>query len=483
MDNKTPSGRLPARQKYAFGIGAIGKDAICNLVGAFLMLYFTDTLGLSGTFVGILFFAARIWDAINDPVMGMVVDNTRTKYGKFRIWLVIGTLVNSVFFILLFTTCGIQNKTTLMIYAAVMYILYGMSYTIMDVPYWSWLPNLSFDPHERESISVIPRIFASLGGFTICTFGLYAIDFFNRMTGDTSRPRSKRTARCSTSPRPASLTSQWPSLCCSSSALASRYARSRKSPRLGAASSHTSLKEAFSIIVRNDQLVAFIGLLLAFNLCTQILKGFAVYYFKEVCHQATLYSIFGFAIIFEMLGLFFFPIIAHRMERQKVYLLACGLPVLGLVLLCAAGYVMPTSYIAVVVCCAFIFFGSGLSLGTTTCCMADVIDYGEVKFGKRNESVTCSAQTFLMKAAMAVAGLLTGLGLDIVGYDAELAKQGIEQAAGTIFGIRILMFVIPIVLAVISYLIYKTQYKLKGQRLVDLTREVNELHAKQDSAV
>lgn len=77
MDNKTPSGRLPARQKYAFGIGAIGKDAICNLVGAFLMLYFTDTLGLSGTFVGILFFAARIWDAINDPVMGMVVDNTR----------------------------------------------------------------------------------------------------------------------------------------------------------------------------------------------------------------------------------------------------------------------------------------------------------------------------------------------------------------------------------------------------------------------
>lgn len=184
-----------------------------------------------------------------------------------------------------------------------------------------------------------------------------------------------------------------------------------------------------------------------------------------------------------MLGLFFFPIIAHRMERQKVYLLACGLPVLGLVLLCAAGYVMPTSYIAVVVCCAFIFFGSGLSLGTTTCCMADVIDYGEVKFGKRNESVTCSAQTFLMKAAMAVAGLLTGLGLDIVGYDAELAKQGIEQAAGTIFGIRILMFVIPIVLAVISYLIYKTQYKLKGQRLVDLTREVNELHAKQDSAV
>ncbi len=483
MDNKTPSGRLPARQKYAFGIGAIGKDAICNLVGAFLMLYFTDTLGLSGTFVGILFFAARIWDAINDPVMGMVVDNTRTKYGKFRIWLVIGTLVNSVFFILLFTTCGIQNKTTLMIYAAVMYILYGMSYTIMDVPYWSWLPNLSSDPHERESISVIPRIFASLGGFTICTFGLYAIDFFNRMTGDTSLPQKQADGSVLYISETGFTYFAVAIVVLFIVCIGITVCTVKEKSTLGAASSHTSLKEAFSIIVRNDQLVAFIGLLLAFNLCTQILKGFAVYYFKEVCHQATLYSIFGFAIIFEMLGLFFFPIIAHRMERQKVYLLACGLPILGLVLLCAAGYVMPTSYIAVVVCCAFTFFGSGLSLGTTTCCMADVIDYGEVKFGKRNESVTCSAQTFLMKAAMAVAGLLTGLGLDIVGYDAELAKQGIEQAAGTIFGIRILMFVIPIVLAVISYLIYKTQYKLKGQRLVDLTREVNELHAKQDSAV
>ena len=93
----TQTKRLPASQKYAFGIGAIGKDAICNLVGAFLMLYMTDTLGLSATFVGVLLGVARIWDAVNDPMMGMIVDNTHTRYGKFRIWLIIGTLVNSVF--------------------------------------------------------------------------------------------------------------------------------------------------------------------------------------------------------------------------------------------------------------------------------------------------------------------------------------------------------------------------------------------------
>lgn len=166
-------------------IGAIGKDAICNLVGAFLMLYFTDTLGLNPAFVGVLFAVARIWDAVNDPMMGMICDNTRTRFGKFRIWLIIGTLVNSVFFILLFTTLGIEKGSpTMYIYVSVMYVLYGMTYTIMDVPYWSWLPNLSSNPEERESISVIPRIFASLGGFIVCTFGLRAINFFNNKFGD-----------------------------------------------------------------------------------------------------------------------------------------------------------------------------------------------------------------------------------------------------------------------------------------------------------
>ena len=185
MANPFATGKLPARQKYCFGIGAIGKDAICNLVGAFLMLYFTDTLGLNPAFVGVLFAVARIWDAINDPMMGMICDNTRTRFGKFRIWLIIGTLVNSVFFILLFTTLGIEKGSpTMYIYVSVMYVLYGMTYTIMDVPYWSWLPNLSSNPEERESISVIPRIFASLGGFIVCTLGLRAINFFNNKFGD-----------------------------------------------------------------------------------------------------------------------------------------------------------------------------------------------------------------------------------------------------------------------------------------------------------
>lgn len=234
----------------------------------------------------------------------------------------------------------------------------------------------------------------------------------------------------------------------------------------------TSLKQAVTVIVKNDQLVAFIGLLLTFNLATQIAKSFAVYYFKNVCGNEYLYSIFGMAIIAEMVGLVCFPKIAEKISREKVYACACALPIIGLLLLGVSGYAAPQNAVLVVACCAILFFGSGLSLGVTTCCMADVIDYGEVKFGVRNESVTCSAQTFLMKAAMAAAGGLTGVGLEIVGYEAKNPVQ----SAGTILGIRVLMIIIPIILAALSYFIYRKFYTLKGTKMDEVNRKLQEMH-------
>lgn len=455
--------KVSAREKYSFGIGAIGKDAICNMVGSFLMLYFTDTLFLAPAFVGLLFFAARIWDAFNDPMMGMVVDNTRSRFGKFRIWLVIGTILNAIVFVLLFHTFNLQG-TSLYIYITVMYILYGMTYTIMDVPYWSWLPNLTNDPHERESVSVIPRFFASLAGFSVATFGLFAINWFNQRAGLDNLYAEHGFTMFAIMIAILFIVTIGITVC-----------NVKEESTLHAKAEKTSLKQALKLIVQNDQLRAFIGLLLAFNLATQIAKGFAVYYFKAVCGNEYLYSVFGMAILAEMLGLALFPAIAKRISRQKVYMLACSLAAAGLVLLGVLGFVLPQSTIGVIVSCAVLFFGSGLSLGVTTCCMADVIDYGEVRFGVRNESVLCSAQTFLMKAAMAAAGGLTGIGLGAVGYDAALDVQ----SGGTIMGIRVLMIVIPVLLAALSYFIYKRFYTLKDEQMALITAELNEKRARE----
>ena len=263
--NKHPQYKYAStREKYCFGIGAIGKDAICNLVGSFLMLYFTDTLYLAPAFVGVLFLVARIWDAINDPVMGMICDNTHTKFGKFRIWLVIGTLLNSVAFVLLFHSFHLSG-TSLYIYVSVMYILYGMTYTIMDVPYWSWLPNLTNDPHEREKVSVIPRFFASLAGFSVATFGLYIINHLNKIAGEKNLYAETGYTLFAIIIAVIFIV-----------AIGITVFNVKEESTIGVYAEKTSLKQAFRIIIKNDQLLAFIGILLTFNLCTQIAKSLKV---------------------------------------------------------------------------------------------------------------------------------------------------------------------------------------------------------------
>ncbi|MGL4867594.1 MAG: MFS transporter, partial [Cetobacterium sp.] len=141
---------ITLKTKLSYGLGALGKDYACAIVYIFLMYYFTDVLGLAPAFVGTLFLVARMWDAINDPAMGMLVDNTRSKWGKFRPWIMIGTILNAITVVGMFTIPEAFVGTKLYIYISIMYILWGMTYTVMDIPFWSMIPSLSSDKKERE---------------------------------------------------------------------------------------------------------------------------------------------------------------------------------------------------------------------------------------------------------------------------------------------------------------------------------------------
>lgn len=452
--------KLSAPRKLAFGVGALGKDLCYSIISYYLMIYFTDTVQLAPLFVGNLFLVARIWDAFNDPMMGFVVDNTRTKWGKFRPWILIGTLINAVFLILLFRRPAGLDGTPLYAYYSVLYILWGMTYTIMDIPYWSMLPSLSNTKKERDAMSVIPRIFASTAWLLMGAFAIGLVDKLGN--GDAAKGY-------------ASLAFLIAIIFVITSAITAIFVKDRSSIEAGSGkkAERLSIKGALHVIGKNDQLKVFIGIVLAYNLVAQLAGGMALYYFKYVTNNETLFPIFTTAASFAEIGaLFLFPIMSRGLSKKQVFAVASFSPAVGLIGLIAAGFFAPQSIVIVAACGILFKFGSGLTLGATTVMLADIIDYGEVKLGTRNESIIASFQTLLVKTASAVAGWLIGVGLTVFGYVANA-----QQSASTIMGMRVLMGVIPTIMTVLAFVIYAKFYKLEGSFLEEVMKK---LHSKND---
>ena len=155
--------RLSGKEKFSYGLGAVGKDMVYMLSASYVLYYYQDILGVNAVIMGIILMAARIFDAFNDPIMGVIVAKTRTKWGKFRPWLLIGTILNAIVLYLMFAVpIGLDGKG-LVAYAAVAYIVWGVTYTMMDIPFWSMIPAFTEGGQEREGLSTLARSCAGVG--------------------------------------------------------------------------------------------------------------------------------------------------------------------------------------------------------------------------------------------------------------------------------------------------------------------------------
>ena len=166
---------LTGKEKFAYGIGAVGKDMVYMLSASYVLYYFQDIMKTSAIAMGIILLVARVFDAFNDPIMGIIVAKTKTRWGKFRPWLMIGTITNAVILILMFAAPPSLDGKGLIAYAAVTYILWGVTYTMMDIPYWSMIPAFTRGGKEREGLSALARSCAGVGSALVTVVTVIAV--------------------------------------------------------------------------------------------------------------------------------------------------------------------------------------------------------------------------------------------------------------------------------------------------------------------
>ena len=449
------------KQFAAYGLGAVGKDMVYALSASYIMYYYQDILGLSATFVGFILMIARVFDAANDPFMGVVVAKTNSRWGKFRPWLFTGTILNAFVLYALFAAPAVSGKA-LMIYFAVMYILWGVTYTMMDIPFWSMIPAVTSTVKDRENLSVVGRTSAGVGYALINVFTVMAV---SKLGGGIERTGFRLFALII-----AILFVIFILFTCFT-------IHEQKVENMQI----TSVKEMFKALFNNDQAIVTVVTIVLINSALYITSNLLIYFFKYDIGGTTwkdAYTLFtsvgGISQILGMMAVY--PILRSKLSNTIIFKLGLCLAIFGyafLLALCLLGYSSVLTMLMVPG--VMIFVANGILTVLTTVFLANTVDYGEVKTGHREESVIFSMQTFVVKAASGLAVFITGVSLDLIGLTSKDGLgEGIPTFSSPLLGLRLLMTILPMIGLVLALVLFTRKFILTDEKAEQIRKQLEE---------
>lgn len=442
------------RNTWGFGLGTLGRDMAATLVSMFLIVYLTEVVQVSNAVlaaVTVVLVVMRLFDAVNDPVMGLVVDNTRTRWGKFKPWIAGGALAWAAATVVLFSDWGVHGSWFVVVFVAV-YLLWEIAYTINDISYYGMLPALSRDQVERERIGVVARVCANIGIFGLVIALVPVTTVLEDLFG--------------------SAQSAWFALAVAVAVLMLVFQSITlvvTKQEVSAARVHTPLRELFSVVVRNDQLLWVTLAMVLFMTGYTVTTSLGLYYFTYIYGDEGMYPVFAAILgVSQIGGLLLFPLASARLGRRSVHLLAT--------LACAIGYIVflfaGTSMVVIGVAGVLLFAGQAFIQLLMMMFIADSVEYGQWKLGRRNESVTFSLQPFIYKAASALASGAVGVTLIVSGINDAAGPADITEAGSLIF--KTAMMVLPLLLVVISWLVLARRYRLDETRYAQIVADLRD---------
>ncbi len=467
--------KLRGGEKFAYGLGAVGKDMVYMFSASYVLYYFQDVMGVSAVAMGVILLIARVFDAFNDPIMGIIVAKTKTRWGKFRPWLMIGTITNAVLLILMFSCPPDLSGGGLIAYAAVTYIIWGVTYTMMDIPYWSMIPAFTRAGKEREGLSALARSCAGVGSALISVVTVMAVKFLGGTLDNGATNEVAGYQRFAIVV--AALFVIFITIMCI-------VIKEKSNVEMHTA----SVGDMFKALFKNDQAMTIVISIVCINIALYITSNLVIYFFKYDFSPAqweSNYTIFniaggGFQILAMMV---LFPLFRKFMNTMKIFYVSFFMAMAGYVVLLGLAFTGMDNVYLLLIPAFLIMSAIGMLNVVVTVFLANTCDYGELKNHRRDESVIFSMQTFVVKLASGVAAFVASLVLSIfnITADAEGADTAnvVYQRASdaSCMGLRMCMTIIPIIILIIGLIVFKSKYKLTDERLDEITKELDARHA------
>lgn len=412
-----PNGYVTKKELWSFGIGGMGQNMIYGIMSSFLLFFYTDVVGLASAVAGAIITIARVWDAINDPIMGGIVDRSKSKMGKFKPFLLATPALMALSTILLYVSpeFGMGGKIA---YAAITYISWGMIYTVSDIPFWGLSAAVSPLPEERKKFLDFARIVCSIGAVITMGAGPFLLSMFG---GD----RSSKAYLI--------LAVIFGLLGGALFLLVGLNVKDKIKPKKDA---HViSLKENIHLLIKNKplMLVFIAGIISSGRTLAQVAATYiATYNFQSTVFLGMsgleLFIVLGAGFGVGMFaGMFLMPVLQKIWDLRQIFIYTSLLAFAVQLVMFFIGYGN------ILVVTGFLFI-AGLPFGCynvlTYAMISDCVEYNDWKTGQRSEGFSFSLQTFMTKLGAGIATAITAAILALSGFIAPNADASLGTTVG-----------------------------------------------------
>ncbi|MFI3173094.1 MAG: glycoside-pentoside-hexuronide (GPH):cation symporter [Eubacteriales bacterium] len=423
--------QVPKSERVAYAGGLLGQNMIYNFMAMYIMFFFTDLLSIPTQAATIIVIVASLWDAINDPMMGLITDKTRTKWGKFRPYMLIGPAIIACTTIFCFVQFDVSPVVTIVI-AGISYILWGMSYTICDIPIWAITSAVSHNPDERNIMVTLGRIGGTIGTVIV---SVGSISLLNMFGGE----------------RDASAYMVVAAIIAISGAILMFIAGIKTKERIQPDKEVMSVKQNIKTVTVNKPLMALMVALLITNLVNNIRQSVQLYFVVYVWGDANYVTPVGLSLVIGMTaGMIMAPTLVKKFPKKYLFYI---FSTAGAITSVVPFFGARDDVMLGLIFLGFSFACTGVISIVCSTMLLDAVEYSEWKLGYRGEGIIFSINTFLTKLSATGAKAILGIGLIMMNY-----VENQEVTASVQTGFSSMMYVIPAIsflVAMIPMLLYK----------------------------